>query len=308
MSIQLLKTFPLVFLISFIVLLTPFNSAAQQNDDADADQTEETESDTLSYWNMNWVAGINGSQAAYTNWSKGGVNSLSISSSSLIQLVYDRGNFNYEFRVRNRYGKTRIQDQGVRKTDDQIAIRNRFLFDISPDEDNDFRLFGNIDFDTQFTEGYNYEAGPEGQDILISDFLSPAYFSQNTGLAYFPQANFSIEAGMGLRQTIVRDTTLSLRYGLNEGQTFKNQGGFTLGINFDWEMMENIDYYGSLETFTSIRRPVRRTDIFFSNELIGKVNDHVNVTFRLDMIFDDDFSNRLQFRQALSAGVSIDLQ
>jgi hypothetical protein len=308
MSIQLLKTLPLAFLIPFIFFLIPLASIAQQNGEVDDDQVEEAEPDTVSYWNMNWVAGINGSQAAYTNWSKGGVNSLSISSSSLIRLVYDRGNFNYEFRVRNRYGKTRIQDQGVRKTDDQIAIRNRFLFDISPDEDNDFRLFGNIDFDTQFTEGYNYQAGPEGQDILISDFLSPAYFSQNTGLAYFPQANFSIEAGMGLRQTVVRDTTLSLRYGLNEGQTFKNQGGFTLGLNFDWEMMENIDYICSIETFTSIRRPVRRTDIFFSNELIGKVNDHVNVTFRLDMIYDDDFSNRLQFRQALSAGVSIDLQ
>lgn len=308
MNTQLLKTFPLAFLIPLIVLLTPLDSAAQQNGDADDGQAEEAESDTVSYWDLNWVAGINGAQAVYTNWSKGGVNSLSISSSSLIELVYDRGNFNYEFRVRNRYGKTRIQEQGVRKTDDQIAIRNRFLFDISPDEENDFRLFGNIDFDTQFTEGYNYQGGPEGEDILISDFFSPAYFSQNAGLAYFPQANFSIEAGMGLRQTIVRDTTLSLRYGLNEGQTFKNQGGYTLGLNFDWEMMENIDYICSIETFTSIRRPVRRTDIFFSNELIGNVNDHVNVTFRLDMIYDDDFSNRLQFSQAFSAGVSIVLQ
>ncbi len=266
------------------------------------------EADTVDYWDFNWTASLHGSQAAYSNWAKGGVNSMSLNSSSQIQMTYDRGPFVYDFRVRTRYGQARIQNQGVRKTDDLITIRNRFLFDISPEDDDDFRLFGNINFDTQFAEGFNYEAGPEGQDILISDFLSPAYFTQNTGIAYFPQANFSIEAGLGLKQTIVRDTTLSTRYGLDEGQTFKNQGGVTVGINVEFGMMENIRYRGSLETFTNIQRPIRRTDVFFSNELIGRVNNVVNVVFRLDMNYDDDFSKRLQFRQELSAGVSIEIR
>jgi hypothetical protein len=266
------------------------------------------EPDTVTYWDLNWTASLSGAQAAYSNWAKGGVNSMSLTSSSLIQLIYDRGPFIYEFRVRTRYGQARIQDRGVRKTDDLISIRHRFLFDISPEEDDDFRLFGNINFDTQFAEGFNYEAGPEGQDILISDFLSPAYFTQNAGIAYFPQANFSIEAGLGLRQTIVRDTTLSTRYGLEAGQTFKNQGGVTVGINFEFGMMDNISYSGSLETFTNILRPIRRTNVFFSNELVGRVNNVVRVVFRLDMNYDDDFSRRLQFRQELSAGVTINIR
>lgn len=298
-------------LVSVVLISLYFTSeihAQIEIEPVDIVKVEVPEPDTIDYWDLIWTASLHGSQAAYSNWAKGGVNSMSLTSSSLVQLIYERGQFDYEFRVRTRYGQARIQNQGVRKTDDLISIRHRFLFDISPEEDDDFRLFGNVNFDTQFAEGFNYEAGPEGQDILISDFLSPAYFTQNTGIAYFPQANFSIEAGMGLKQTIVRDTTLSTRYGLDEGQTFRNQGGVTVGINFEFGMMENISYSGSLETFTNIQRPIRRTDVFFSNELVGRVNNVVNVVFRFDMNYDDDFSRRLQFRQEISAGVTINIR
>jgi hypothetical protein len=292
----------LVFFISFI-LLSGFHTAAYGYQ-AEPDTTE---ADTISYWDMNWVAGISGSQAVYSNWSKGGTNSMSLSSMSLIQLKYEKNSFEYEFRVRTRFGKARIQDQGVRKTDDQISIRNRFLFDINPDDESDFRLFGNVNFETQFAEGFNYGAGPEGEDVLTSDFLAPAYFTQNAGLAYFPQADFSLEAGLGLRQTVVQDTTLSTRYGLDEGTSFRLEGGYTTGINFEFEIMEDIKYIGVLETFTNIHRSIRKTDIYFSNEFTGKVNDYVNVNFRLDIRYDDDFSSRLQLSQALSAGVTIDI-
>jgi hypothetical protein len=298
-GLKILRLLPLYFLINIICLHSSVYGFQVEPDTTGAD--------TLSLWEMNWVAGINGSQSVYSNWSKGGTNSMSLSSSSLILLKYAKNNFEYEFRVRARFGKARIQGQGVRKTEDMIRIRNRFLFDIRPDDDSDFRLFGNVNFETQFSEGFNYGAGPEGEDLLTSDFLAPAYFTQNAGLAYFPQADFSVEAGLGLRQTIVQDTTLSTRFGLDEGEVFRLEGGITTGINFELEVMEDIKYLGSLETFTNIHESIRRTDIFFSNEFAGRVNDYVNVTFRLDILYNDDFSKRLQLSQALSAGVTIDI-
>ncbi|MEX2573217.1 MAG: DUF3078 domain-containing protein [Balneolaceae bacterium] len=267
--------------------------------------------DTLRGWSMTWVASLQGSQASYSNWSRGGVNSVSLNSSSLIEMLYQRKPFVYEFQISTRYGQARIEDKGVRKTDDQIALRNRFLYDINQDrnqDDGEFKLFGNVNFETQFSRGFDYGGGPEGGDILISDFLAPAYFSQSTGLAYYPDSDFSIEAGMGLKQTIVADTTLSTRYGLDEGSRFKSEAGFTFGLNYEHEIMENVFYNGYLETFTNLLQSVRRTDIMFSNQIVGKVNNHINVTFRFELIYDDDFSKSLQMGQALSAGLTLNLR
>lgn len=263
--------------------------------------------DTLSGWALNWVASLNGSQATYSNWSRGGVSSMSLTSMSTIRMFYRKDEFSYEFRIDTRYGQARIQDEGIRKTDDRLVLRNRFLYDIS-DGDTEFRLFTHINFESQFSPGFSYGAGPEGEDILRSDFMSPAYFTQNAGLSYYPQERFSIDAGLGLKQTVVLDTTLSARYGVDEGRRIKPEAGFTIGVDYEQEIMEDVIYEGHLETFTNLVRPIRRTDIFFTNKITGKVNNHINVQFRFELIYDDDFSEKLQVSQVLSAGVSVNLR
>src|SRR5690625_668617 len=262
--------------------------------------------DTLRGWDMSWVAGLNIAQAAYSNWSRGGVNSYNLTSNSQLKLMYKRGRFAYDLHLTTRYGQARIQDEGVRKTEDQLRIRNRFLYDIG-DGGEDFKLFGDFNFQTQYTEGFDYGAGPEGGNVLISDFFSPATFNQNAGLAYFPGTDFSLEAGLGLKQTVIKDTTLSTRYGLDPGQTFRMEAGIALGINFEREIMEDVSYYAYIETFTNAFRAIRETNVFFTNQFKGKVNSHINVLFQLDLVYDPDFSRRMQLAQTFSAGLSLNI-
>lgn len=275
------------------------------------DEPERIGADSLNsrgVWDMRWSAGLRGAQAAYSNWSRGGVSTMSLSSNSLVQLLYERNTFNYEFRVRSRYGQARIQGEGVRKTDDEIAIRNRFLWDMG-DGENDFRYFGNLNLETQYTKSYDYGGGEDGADLLISDFFSPGYLTQNAGVAWIPaNRSYSIEGGLGLKQTVVADTTLSTRYGLDPGNNIKVEAGVTLGFRYEKEVMQDIVYKGNLETFTNLYRSVRRTDVFLIQELVGKVNEHVDVGVRFELIYDDDFSRRIQLSQALSAGISIRLE
>lgn len=281
-------------------------TAVSQTPDELTGMQEPEVPDSLSGWDLSWRAGLNMSQAAYSNWSTGGINSYNLNSSSRVQIMYKKDRFAYDFQIRTRYGQARIQDEGRRKTDDRIELRNRFLYDISQEE-TDFKLFGNVTFETQYSEGFDYGGGDEGEDILISDFLSPAYFDQATGLAYVPDPSFSIQAGMGLRQTFVRDTTLSERYGLNPGQTFRMESGVSFGIVYETEAMEDIQYTGELETFTNIIRSMRNTNINFSNQLVGKVNDIVDVLLQVAVVYNSDFSDQLQFAQSFSAGVSINI-
>jgi len=272
-----------------------------------AQESDLVPDDTLRGWDVNWVANLNGSQATYSNWSKGGVNSISVVGSSQFTGVYRKRDFSYGLRVRTNYGQARIQDEGVRKTDDRISLRNRFLYDLGGEDHIDFSLFGNINFESQFADGFDYGAGPEGEDVLISSFMAPAYLTQNAGLAYVPDDRFAIEVGLGLKQTIVSDRELSTRYGLDEGDRFFNEAGFTFGVRYETSIMENVTYSGYVETFSNLNRSLKRTDVNFSNRLVGRINDYLNMTLQFDLIYDDDFSDEIQLSQVLSAGLSINL-
>ena len=249
-----------------------------------------------------WSVGISGSQASYSNWAQGGVNNIAATGRTNFTTVYHSGKFSYGFLINARFGKTKVQNDGVRKIDDRLFIKNRFLYDLGDDQ-SDFKLFGNIKIRTQFDDGFNYGGGPDGSDLKISSFMAPAYFTQDAGLAYIPNESFSIEMGLGLQQTFVKDRSLSTVYGLPEGDRFRSEVGFTFGSSLKTGIAENLSYTSSLNTFTSFNKSVKSTDIYFSNTLTGKINDFLNASLSLDFVYNDDFSNELQVAQVLSMGV-----
>lgn len=261
-------------------------------------------SDTLVGWDYNWIGGLNGSQAAYRNWSQGGVNTVSVSASSVFNLKYRKNKFAYALATNLKYGKARLEGEGTRKTDDRIAVNNKFSYLF---EDERWSAFGNINFATQFDEGFDYNV-PDGEEpILISKFFAPAYFTQIAGIAFNPVEYFFAEAGLALKETIVSDTTLSTRYGLDAGEKFRFEPGYSTALNFEKTIVSNVKLISTVETFTNLQRNVRSTDVTFSNELIGKINDYLNTSFQFVMIYDDDFSTEAQIKQVLSVGLSVSL-
>lgn len=264
-------------------------------------QDELIPDEDLSGWSFGWTAGLNGSQAAYSNWSRGGVNTFSAVGTSQVSAFFREGSFSYGSRLLTNYGETRLEDEGVRKSDDRLSFRNRFLYDLS----DDFGVFLNLNFESQFANGFDYGAGPDDEDILISSFLAPGYITENSGLAWYPQDNFSLEAGFGMKQTIVLDTDLGPIYGLDEGERLHNQAGLTTAINFSQEIFDNVEYSGFIETFTNLNRSIRSTDVTISNRFIGRINNFLNMTLQFDLVYDDDYSTEVQLSQVLSAGISV---
>lgn len=262
-------------------------------------------SDTLSGWDYGWVAGLNGSQASFSNWSQGGANNIAVTGNSTLQSYYRDGRFSYGFLLNTRYGKTRIDGEGTRKTGDRLSVRNRFVYDLG-DNESDLSIYGNINFRTQFDRGFDYESDTGEEDVLISNFFAPAYFSQNIGMVYTPGEHFSFEAGAGLRQTIVNDDNVleNNRYGLPEGDTFRNEAGINLGASYSQNIASNILMSTSVETFTNVNQSLSGTDVFFSGEFVGQINSLINTSLRVDLVYDEDFSKELQVRQSLTVGIS----
>lgn len=254
--------------------------------------------DTLKGWSLSWVNSLNGAQASYNNWSQGGVNTVSVTASTAFGAQYRKDRFAYALDTNFKYGKAHLEGEGTRKTDDLIAINNKFsyLFD-----NPNWSGFANINFNTQFDEGYDYDEDPKE---LISKFFAPAYFTQIAGVAYSPTDYFFAEGGLALKETIVSDTSLSQRYGVNKGEKFRFEPGYSVALGFEKEIFSNVRLISSVETFTNLQRHIDNTDINFSNELIGKVNDVLNMSLQFVMIYDSDFSREVQVKQVLSAGIS----
>lgn len=261
-------------------------------------------SDTLKGWDYDWVSGLNGSQAAYRNWSQGGVNTISVTASTVLNLRYRENQFAYALATNLKYGKARLENEGTRKTDDRIAINNKFSYLF---EDERWSAFGNINFATQFDRGFNYNVPDDQDPILISKFFAPAYFTQIGGIAFNPAGYFTAEAGLALKETIVSDTTLSTRYGLDPGERLRFEPGYSTSLNFRKTIVSNVKLISTVETFTNLQRNVRSTDVTFSNEIIGKINGYLNTSFQFVMIYDDDFSTEAQIKQVLSVGFSFSI-
>lgn len=253
-------------------------------------------------WGQTWVLNLNGSQATYDNWSEGGVNTISGTFSTVYTKLYRKDQLGFGFRTNLRYGQSRI-DGDTRKSDDLISIRSRVIYDLS--EGSRVSAYGAFQFKTQFAEGYEYGAGPLGEDILISNFMAPGYFTEGAGIEYRADDHLQIEGGLALKQTVINDDDLVGFYNMTDN--FRSEGGFTTGITYQNTIAENIQYSSSLETFTNFLLPINETDIFWANEITGQINSIVNASFQFELRYDDDFSSEVQIKQVLSAGISVSL-
>lgn len=260
--------------------------------------------DTLDGWQAQWVGGVNGAQAAYNNWSGGGTNTISVTGSTVFNLKFRKDRFAYALDTNLRYGKARIEDEGTRKTDDRVAINNKFSFLFNNDK---WSAFANINFSTQFDKGFDYSVPDTVQPRLISKIFSPAYFTQIAGIAFTPADYFSLQAGMAMKETIIADTFLSERYGLDAGERFRFEPGYSTAMFFEKELFSNVRLISSVETFTNLQRHMSSTDVHFSNELVGQINNFMNMSFQYVTIYDDDYSKKVQVKQVLAAGISVSI-
>lgn len=259
-------------------------------------------SDTLEGWAHEWVVSANGSQAAYSNWSQGGVNTISGTASTLYKSKYRKDRFAYGFGTNLKYGKAKINSEEVRKTDDLILIKNKFTYRF---DNSAWSGLGSLTLNTQFDKGYDYDPDPK---VLQSKFFAPGYLKELLGVSYQPVDYFIAEGGLGMKQTIVRDKDLSPLYGLDADETFRFEAGVSLNAGIEIPIMENFTYTGSTEMFYNPEHDLSYTDIVFSNELVGKINNVINTSLQFILQYDKDYSTEIQVKQVLSLGVAFRLR
>lgn len=278
------------------------------------------QADTTNYWLTKGNAQLLANQASFTNWAKGGNNSVSGTALLNYNITYNDSLTIWENVFDFGYGLINTKEFGTRKNEDKIDILSNFNHIAAT------KLYytAKLNFKSQFVEGYNYP----NDSVEVSNFLAPAYVILSAGMTYRPDANFSFYLSPATgKMTIVNDDVLSAQgaYGVTPGEKTRLEFGAYATLDYKKELMENITFKSKLDLFNNYTDPNAdnraNIDVNWENSLNLTVNEYITVNIFAHLIYDHDIlvplfkdvdgvevsdgvGRRLQIKQTLGLGFS----
>lgn len=284
-------------------------------------QDDAAASDTVGVWTTDVSGKLSGSQAAYSNWQEGGVNSLAFTS-SLDGIAERRGrHWIQKHQARLAFGILRQDfdqdDQSeVRKADDLIRLESTLRYQ----GDGFFRIFNPTiaaNLRTQFAKGFAFpgqdnpfledEEVPEGETVFVSQFFAPAFITESIGLTYEPARWVSMRLGAASKQTIVVEDDVKVLYDVDIDKVARVEAGVEYALDVNREITEDIRYKSNFNAFFSFNQTEDPPDILWGNVLQLRVNDYISTELEATLLYDKNVIDQIQLKQVLSVGVSFNL-
>lgn len=312
--LQLKKTLRMKKLITTVLLFACiYNAHAQvdkQSDELQKNLTRKVEAKDEG-WKRGGLINIGINQATLENWAAGGERmSLAVNGQLNAFLAHIKGNTIFENTLDMYYGLNYIASNNFvpRKLDDRIDFSSRY--GLQPKSwttsKNKFKnhtyLTGLFRFQSQFTEGYNYEL-PNWQANPISDFLSPAYFTLALGAEYRPNDNFSFFISpLAAKFTTVKShyTQFGDAFGVKQGNTSRFELGAYVTTKYRTAISKSINYSTRLDLYsnylaknTVVNGIVKKDnpgniDILWDNFFSLKINKFIGAGLGFTMLYDND--------------------
>lgn len=255
--------------------------------------------DTISFWKKSNKVGLDISQIAFLNWNAGGNNSVSGLLKGKFIREYSKKNVNWKNELITRYGLNKQQDQGIRKTDDQLQFNSTFGY--RKDTISNWFYSTKLTFTTQFYNGYNYP----NTDDAISRFMAPAYVFLGVGAEYErKELNLNIYISpLTQKTTLVLDRNLANQgaFGVNpavydpvsgeiirEGKKSRTELGFLLTNQWEKEIWKNISVEHRLSLYTDYLNNFGNIDVDWQILMEMTVNEYVKANLGTHLVYDDD--------------------
>jgi hypothetical protein len=172
---------------------------------------------------------------------------------------------------------------GTRKSDDRFDITSKYGHALN----SKLNIGALFDMRSQLFKGYTY---PDVfTKIYTSGFFAPAYIIVSPGFDWHPVSNLSIFLSPATgRWVIVRDTSLSVLYGVDAGENSDFQFGAYTTINYIGNLGKAVTYKGRLDLFSNYQHNPENIDFYMTNLFAAKISNALAVTYSLTLIYDDD--------------------
>ena len=264
-------------------------------------------------WDGSLAGTLSASQAAYSNWSEGGLNSAALAAGLNGKATKEGASWQQTYEMRLALGLLKQDTLDVRKAEDLIRLASALQY-----EGNGFFSIFNPTLSatarTQFAPGFNYKKVPDelqnegdtrAPPVRVSSFLAPGTFTESFGLTYEPAAWLVQRFGLASKQTVVHVEKVRPLYSLRPSQFVRFQAGLSASTQLDRELMENIRLQSSLDLFTAFNQTTEAPDVAWENIVAMKVNRYFSVNFEFVALYDSNISSELQLKESLSLGVTV---
>jgi hypothetical protein len=295
----------LFYCIAFL-LAVPFMASAQV-----------VKPDTTSNWKKKLVFNLNLNQAAFSsNWTGGGINSIGLNSLFNYKANYAKNKTSWDNEIGLIYGFVNNSGQGYRKTLDRIFLDTKVGYKFSQKWD----LFSSLNFISQFSKGFKYENDINGveQELLISDFMAPAFVTMALGVEYHPVDYFKVRISpFAPRVTVLNDNNGRFAavdsiapYGVEVGEDIRFEWlAFQLTADFDKEIAKNINLKWRYLLFANYETLEAKTiDHRLDLMITAKVNQFISVGLGGIMLYDYDQDDEVQLSQMFNIGFAYSFQ
>jgi hypothetical protein len=292
---------------ALMALFALTGTAAGQNNEEN--ENVEQVAEDRNRWERDLTARLTASQASYSNWVEGGINTLAFSTGLDGKFGRTDGLFEQNHDLRFTFGMVKQDSLALRKAEDLIRINTALKYR----GDGFFALFSPTlaaTLRTQFAPGFNYDRDPlqlgRPLPVKVSAFFAPATLTQTVGLTYDPVKWFTHRFGVGGKQVVVAIEELRPIYNVPVYQVARYEVGLESRTQVDRELMENVRLRSSLGLFAALNRP-DTPDMIWENYLTMRVNSWLVVSAEISTLYDRDISPRVQMKESVALGISVNL-
>ena len=234
------------------------------------------------YWKKGGDYALNFSDVAFSNWASGGDNAQNINSFMNLFASYAKDRIAWDNNLNLAYGLSDVAGKGYRKSDDKIDFSSKFGY-----KANEKLFYAALaTFKSQFTAGYDYT--DQGRNV-ISNFMTPGYFTFGIGVDYKPTKCLSIYfSPLTNKLTFVTIENLREKYGLDPDKSMRYEFGGLAKIVFRKDIVKNVTLESKLELFSNYLKNPQNIDVDWQNALTMKVNKYLSASILTHLLYDDD--------------------
>ncbi|WP_394773652.1 DUF3078 domain-containing protein [Flavobacterium sp.] len=273
-----------------------------------------------SNWTKKNQVGFDISEIAFVNWSAGGTSSISGLFKGEFNRTFVKGNHKWVNELIVKYGLNKQDGTELRKTDDALMLNSTYGF--RKDTLSDWYYSAKFNFNTQFTDGYNYP----NRDIAISKPFAPAYVFLGAGAENSNKEKNRVFyfSPITLKTTLVLDQTLADQgsFGVKKavymvdpldpnnnilvekGQKVKAEFGILLTGYMKNEIYKNVFYENRLSLYTDYLHKFGNVDVDYDTRLDLVVNAYVKANIGLHLVYDDDIKTKVDVVDPVTGSTS----
>jgi hypothetical protein len=179
---------------------------------------------------------------------------------------------------------------GRRKSSDRFDLTSKYGYSLN----KKLNLSTLFNIRSQFANGFHYTKTDAGKDTakLTSKSWMPTFVILSQGFDIKPVQNLSMYVSpITAKWILVSDPVIRPIYGVDPSSAVRSEFGAFLSANYTAKIGKQFTYKSKLDLFSNYKKNPQNIDVFWTNSLSGKITKHIQFSFNVDMIYDDDTKN-----------------